>query len=130
MKAGTTIKFKTVDEYMTTVPENISATFEKLRETIKQAAPEAEEAISYNIPAFKFHGVLVLYAAFKNHIGFYPSPEVLEVFRDELSGYETSKGAVQLPFDKPLPLKLIKDMVKFKLEINLEKTRMKEKKKK
>lgn len=128
MRAGSTIKFKTVDEYMSTVQEDVVGVLLKLRQTIKQAAPEAEELISYNIPAFRFHGILVMYAAYKSHIGFYPTPFVIESFKDQLDGYKISKGAIQFPLDKPLPVNLINDMVRFKIEDNLEKERLKKKK--
>lgn len=111
---GTT-KFTSIDEYHETFPSNIKKILQTLRTTIKQAAPKAEEVISYNMPAFKLHGVLVYYAAHKEHIGFYPTSSPIAVFKDELAAYKTSKGAIQFPLDKPLPKDLIKSMVKFRM---------------
>lgn len=124
MKATPT-KFKTVDEYISTFPDNIKGMLEKLRNTIKKAAPKAEEVISYNMPAFKLQGMLVFYAAYKNHIGFYPTAMPIEVFKDDLVNYKTSKGAIQFPIDKPLPLSLIMNIVRFKVNNNLEIATMK-----
>lgn len=115
---------KTIDEYIAGFPKDIQSKLQALRATIRQAAPEAEEAISYQIPTFKLAGKnLVHFAAFKNHIGFYPVPSGIEAFKKELSVYKTSKGAVQFPLDQPLPLKLIARMVKFRVKENLAKAR-------
>src|SRR5688572_30643659 len=103
-----TIKYKTVDEYFSTVPKNTKNILKELRKTVKQAAPKAEEVISYNMPALKFKGILVYYATAKNHIGFYPTPSAIKFFNKELVGYETSKGTIKFPIDKPLPVALIK----------------------
>ena len=100
-------KFKTIDEYHASFPEDIQKILQQLRQTIKQAAPQATETISYNIPTFKLNKNLVHYAAFKEHIGFYPTSSPLTVFKDELATYKTSKGAIQFPLDKPLPTALI-----------------------
>ena len=116
---GTT--FKTVGEYFKTLPKNQKDILEDLRQTIKQVVPEAEEVISYNMPAFKHHGMLVWYAAYQNHIGFYPTGSPIKVFKEELTNYKTSKGAIQFPVDKPIPKALVKKIVKFKLKENLEK---------
>lgn len=121
---STSMKFKTVDEYIATFPENIQVILETMRSTIKQAAPKAEEVISYNMPAFKFHGMLVFYAAYKKHIGFYPT-SIIRFFKDDLVAYKTSKGAVQFPIDKVLPIRLIKNIVKCKVRTNLEKAKAK-----
>jgi len=118
------IKFKTVHEYISTFPAATQRILKKLHKTIKEAAPEADELISYNMPAFKFHGVLVYYAAYKNHIGFYPTGSGIEAFKKEIAGYKNSKGAVQFPLDKPLPLDLITKMVKFKVKTNLKKIKI------
>ncbi|MDP4116489.1 MAG: DUF1801 domain-containing protein [Bacteroidota bacterium] len=124
------IKFKTVDEYLSALPPKVKAMMKELRDTIKQAAPEAEEIISYNMPAFKFYGVLVYFAAHKNHIGFYPgSKSVIEAFKNELTGFETSKGTVRFSFDKKLPVNLISDIVKFRVNQNLAKAALKKQKK-
>lgn len=113
-----TIKYKTVDEYFSTVPKNTKNVLKALRKTIKQAAPKAEEVISYNMPALKLKGMLVYYAAAKNHIGFYPTPSAIKFFNKELAGYETSKGTIKFPIDKPLPVALIKKIVKYKVVEN------------
>ncbi len=126
----TTTKFKTVDEYLSASPENTKAILEELRKVIRQAAPQAEELISYNMPAFKQHGVLVYYAAYKNHIGFYPTASPIKVFKDELAIYKTSKGAIQFPIEEPLPHGLIKKIVKYRVKEVLEKASIKGKKKK
>ena len=123
MKGG--IIFKSVDEYMLSVPENLREKVEGLRKAIKQAAPKAEETISYNMPAFKFHGVLVFFAAYKTHIGFYPTASPIPLFKKELEKYELAKGTVRFPLDKPLPLALIKKIVKFKMSENIVKEELK-----
>ena len=128
MKGG--IKFKNVDEYMSSLPKSSREILEGLRKAIKQAAPKAEEVISYNIPAFKFNGVLVFYAAYKEHIGFYPTAAGITAFKKELSKYEIAKGTVRFPVDEPLPLSLIKEMVKFRVIQNAEKVKSKLAKKK
>ncbi len=115
---------KTIDEYIAGFPKDIQSKLQALRTTIRQAAPEAEEALSYQMPTFKLAGKnLVHFAAFKNHIGFYPAPSGIEAFKKELSVYKTSKGAVQFPLDQPLPLKLITRIVKFRVKENLAKAR-------
>ena len=125
---STSRKFKTVDEYFSTFPATTKSILMEMRETIRQAAPQAEELISYNIPAFKFHGVLVYYAAYERHIGFYPTASPMRVFKKELADYKTSKGAIQFPIGKPIPTALVKKIVKFRMNENLEKERMKAKK--
>jgi uncharacterized protein YdhG (YjbR/CyaY superfamily) len=122
--------FTSIDEYITTFPEDVQATLQELRATIKAAAPDATEKISYQMPTFYLKGNLVHFAAFKNHIGFYPVPSAIEAFQDELSVYKRSKGAVQFPLDQPMPLDLISRLVKFRVEENLKKAEMKAKKKK
>jgi len=107
--------FKNTDEYIATFPDEIRMLLEQIRSTIKAAAPEAEETISYGMPTFKFHGNLVHFAAFKNHIGFYPAPSGLNAFKDEISKYKHSKGAVQFPPDKKIPLDLISKIVTFRM---------------
>lgn len=104
--------FKNIDEYIATFPLNIQTLLCQLRATIHEAAPEAEETISYQMPAFKQNGVLVYFAAFKDHIGFFPTPLGIEAFTDRLSGYKTSKGTIQFPLNQPLPLDLVKEIVK------------------
>ncbi len=108
-----------IDKYISRFPAEIEAKLEQLRANVKKAAPDAVEIISYKMPAFKLNGILVWYAAHSNHIGFYPRVSGMEAFSKELSVYKTSKGAVQFPFDKPLPLRLITKIVKFRVNENL-----------
>ncbi len=122
------IKAINIDEYIAAFPKDVQKTLQQLRITIQKAAPKAEEVISYQMPAFKQNGVLVYFAAYKNHIGFYPTASGIRVFKDEISGYKNSKGAVQFPIDKPLPIQLISKMVKFRVKENLEKEQAKKKK--
>ena len=124
------VKFNTIDEYIRTFPPDIQKTLGKIRETIKKTAPSAEESISYQIPTFKLNGNLVHFAAFKNHIGFYPGAKAIEVFKEDLSRYNTSKGAVQFPFEQPIPLDLISKIVKYTVKFNLEKMEAKKRKEK
>ena len=126
---ATSTKFKTVDEYFSAFPLPTQAILKKLRKTIKEAAPQAEELISYNMPAFTLQGRLVYYAAYKKHIGFYPVSSAIKAFQNELSEYKTSKGAIQFPLDRPMPFALITKMVKFRVRENLEKAKAKVKKK-
>jgi uncharacterized protein YdhG (YjbR/CyaY superfamily) len=123
------IKFQTVDEYISTIPEEIRQTLEKIRQTIKQAAPAAEEVISYQIPAFKYHGMMIYFAAYKKHYSlFIPHPlKIYEAFREELSPYEIHKSNIKFPLDKPFPLDLLSKITKFRLKENLEKGREKRK---
>ena len=126
MESG--IKFKTVNEYHSTFPPGTRKKLKDMNAAIKKAAPGAEELISYNMPAFKLHGVLVYYAGYKNHIGFYPTGSAITAFEKELSGYKTLKGTVQFPLETSLPLPLITRIVKFRVKENLEKAEMKKKK--
>lgn len=119
------VKCKTIDEYIATFPKNIQILLEEMRATIRKAAPDAEERISYAIPTFKLNGNLVHFAAFKNHIGFYPTPTGIEEFEEELSVYKQGKGSVQFPLDKPLPLNLIIRIVEFRKKKNNEKAKNK-----
>jgi uncharacterized protein YdhG (YjbR/CyaY superfamily) len=111
------VGFVSIDEYIATFPEEIQKILEVLRATIKAAAPDAEEKISYQMPTFALKGNLVHFAAWKNHIGFYPTSSGTQAFRHELSIYEGAKGSVKFPIDKPLPLELISKIVKFRLPI-------------
>ncbi|MBS1585707.1 MAG: DUF1801 domain-containing protein [Bacteroidetes bacterium] len=120
-------KFGSVEEYFASQPAAVQAILEEMRNTISQAAPKAQEVISYNMPAFKMHGVLVYYAAAKEHLGFYPTAEPIRVFADELAKYKTSKGAIQFPLDKPIPKTLIKKIVKYRLEEDEAKAKAKKK---
>lgn len=105
-----------IDEYIIQFPVETQVLLQKLRETIRKVAPGAKEVISYGMPAFRQNGILVYFAAFKNHIGFYPTPLPIRVFKEELSEFKTSKGAIQFPLNKPLPVLLIKKIVKFRVE--------------
>jgi uncharacterized protein YdhG (YjbR/CyaY superfamily) len=112
-------QFETIDEYISTFPPDVQQIVEKLRKAIQDSAPNAKEAISYGIPAFKLNGDLVYFAAFKKHIGFYPrGPSAIEAFKEELSGYELSKGTIQFPLDQPIPVDLVKRIVKFRIQQN------------
>jgi len=114
-------KFKDTDEYISVFPETTQKILQQVRNTIKKAAPKAAEVISYNMPAFKQNTVLVYFAGYDNHIGFYPTPSALEAFKKEIAVYKSSKGAVQFPLNEPLPLALITKMVKFRVEQTQEK---------
>lgn len=114
-------KFRSIDEYINTFPPAIQEILRSIRQTIHEAAPDAEEAISYQMPTYKLKGNLVHFAAFENHIGFYPIPSGIEAFQTELSGYKSGKGSVQFPLDKPIPLDLIKRIVQFRVKENLAK---------
>lgn len=111
----------TIDEYIAAFPKDVQKKLKELRATIKKAAPKAEEKISYAMPTFALNGNLVHFAAYKNHIGFYPAPRAIQEFKKELAKYEGSKGTVQFPIDEPIPLSLITKMVKFRVAQNLEK---------
>jgi uncharacterized protein YdhG (YjbR/CyaY superfamily) len=111
---------KTIDEYIAGFPREIREMLEKIRTTIRKAAPEAEEAIKYRMPTFTLKGNLVHFAAFKKHIGFYPTPTGTEEFQKELSVYKGGKGSVRFPLDKPIPFDLISEIVKFRVKENLE----------
>jgi len=108
-----------IDEYIGTFPQEIQTLLEQVRATIRQAAPEAEEAIKYAMPTFVLNGNLVHFAAFKHHIGFYPVPSGIEAFKKELSVYKGAKGSVQFPLDQPMPLELISRIVKFRMNESL-----------
>jgi uncharacterized protein YdhG (YjbR/CyaY superfamily) len=118
-----------VDIYIAAFQPKTQELLSQLRETIKKAAPEAEEMISYQMPAYKFHGILAYFAGYKNHIGFYPTGSGIESFKHKLSAFKTSKGTVQFPIEQPLPLELIAEMVKFRVAENMEKAKEKKKKK-
>jgi uncharacterized protein YdhG (YjbR/CyaY superfamily) len=120
---------KNIDEYIAGFPKDVQAILERIRRTIRKAAPDAEETISYQMPAFTLNGHLVYFAAHKNHIGFYPMPTGIEKFKKELSVYEGAKGSVKFPLDKPMPLDLISKIVMFRVKENLAKAKAKAKKK-
>ena len=114
-------QYKTIDEYIAASPEEIQVALQKLRRVIQAAAPEAQEVISYSMPAFKQNGILVYFAAFKNHIGFFPTSSGVSAFKKELAAYETSKGTVRFPLDKPIPYELVARIVKFRVQENINK---------
>jgi uncharacterized protein YdhG (YjbR/CyaY superfamily) len=109
-------KFETIDEYIKTFPRDIQKILELVRQAIKNTAPEAEETINYQIPTFKLNDNLVHFAAFKNHIGFYPGSKAIEIFQKELIKYKSSKGAIQFPINKTMPLTLIKKIVRYRVK--------------
>jgi len=119
------VGFASIDQYIATFPEETQKILEELRATIKAAAPDAVEKISYQIPTFFQEGNLVHFAAHKNHIGFYPTPSGIQAFEGELSVYEGAKGSVKFPIDKPLPLELIGKIVKFRVAENLKNAEIK-----
>lgn len=119
---------RTIDEYIAGFPQDVQETLEKIRVTVRGAAPDAEETINYQIPTFTLKGNLVHFAAFNKHIGFYPTPSGMEEFKDELSVYEGAKGSVKFPLDQPIPFDLIDRIVKFRVKENLERAEAKRKK--
>jgi uncharacterized protein YdhG (YjbR/CyaY superfamily) len=118
--------FNSIDEYIATFPKDTQKILQEIRATIKAAAPDAEEKIGYQMPTFTLNGGnLVHFAAFKKHIGFYPTPSGIEAFQKELSIYEGAKGSVQFPIDEPMPLKLISKIVKFRVAESSKKAKLK-----
>lgn len=114
---------KDFDDYLNRFPKDVQQRLKKTRLAVKKAAPQANEKISYGIPSFTLNGMLVWFAAFKNHIGFYPRTSAIAAFKKELSAYKWAKGSVQFPFDKPLPLPLISRIVRFRVKENLSKAK-------
>ena len=123
------VKFNSIDEYIGLYPSEIQDILTTLRKVIKESAPEATEKISYQMPTFAMHGNLVHFAAYKNHIGFYPAASGVAAFTDKLVEYKTSKGAIQFPIDKPLPYELIREIVQFRVDENMKRAEDKKKKK-
>ncbi|HZC05501.1 MAG TPA: DUF1801 domain-containing protein [Ktedonobacterales bacterium] len=115
---GKSAGFSSVDAYIASFPQETRVILESVRATIRAAAPDAEERISYQMPAFALNGILVYYAARKRHIGLYPTGSGIEAFKDELSRYETTKGSVKFPIDEPLPMDLISRIVRFRVSEN------------
>ncbi|MGA1848590.1 MAG: iron chaperone [Thermoplasmatota archaeon] len=111
-------EYADIDGYISGFPEDIQIILERIREIIKKAAPGAREAISYGMPTFKLNGNLVHFAAYKNHIGFYPTPSGISAFEEELSEYKHAKGSVQFPLQKPIPYDLIRKIVEFRVREN------------
>lgn len=120
-----TNKPQTIDQYIAGFPKDIQVILEQVRATVRKAAPGARETIKYAIPTFMQNGNLVHFAAFKNHIGFYPTPGAGEEFKEALSIYKTGKGSVQFPLDQPMPLDLITKIVQWRVEKDREKGRKK-----
>lgn len=120
---------QTIDDYVAGFPPDVQAILEKIRRTIRNAAPDAEETIKYRMPTFTLKGNLVYFAAFKKHIGFYPVPTGIEKFKRELAVYKGGKGSVQFPLDQPMPFDLISKIVKFRVKENLARAAAKGKKK-
>jgi uncharacterized protein YdhG (YjbR/CyaY superfamily) len=114
-------RFETMDGYIASFPKDVQDLLERMRLAIREAAPEAEETISYQMPTFKLNGNLVHFAAFKHHIGLYPTPSGTEAFKKELAPYESGKGSIKFPMDKPIPLDLVKRIVEFRVKENQEK---------
>jgi uncharacterized protein YdhG (YjbR/CyaY superfamily) len=112
-------EFKTIDDYLVLQTDQARVTLESLRQTIRKAAPEAVEVISYQMPAFKFHGMLVYFAAFKNHCSLFVSPAVILACKDRLTNYKLSKGTIQFPIDQPLPENLVQQIVAQVIQRNL-----------
>lgn len=127
---GNKTDYKSIDDYISEFPPDIREILETLRKVIKEAAPDAKEKISYQMPTFELYGNLVHFAAHKNHIGFYPAPSGIDAFKNELSMYKGAKGSVQFPIEKPLPYELISNIVKFRVEENIKHAQEKLKKKK
>src|SRR5467141_1631527 len=110
-------KLRTIDEYIETFPKEVQPILEKVRQTIRKAAPKAVESISYQMPTFKLNGKgLVYFAGYKSHVGFYPIPSGVEAFKKELSPYKQGKGSVQFPIDKPIPYDLVGSIVQFRVK--------------
>lgn len=107
--------FQSIDEYIKTFPEEVQAILQELRKTIRETAPDANEKISYQIPTFYLNGNLVHFAAYKNHIGFYPGASGIAKFKKEIDKYKNAKGSVQFPIDQPLPFDLVRKIVKFRV---------------
>ncbi len=121
--------FTSIDEYIESFPKETQKILREIRATIKAAAPQAEEKISYQMPTFFLNGNLIHFAAFKNHIGLYPTPSGTEAFKEEIAKYKAAKGSIQLPLDEPMPLNLISRIVKFRVAENLQKAKAKGKSK-
>jgi uncharacterized protein YdhG (YjbR/CyaY superfamily) len=121
IKPMTIKKPTTINEYIGSFPNDVQEILEEIRMTIQKAAPDAKEKISYSMPAFDQNGIVVYFAAFKNHIGLYALPSGHETFKEELSKYKSGKGSVQFPLNEPMPFALITKIVKFRVKENLEK---------
>jgi uncharacterized protein YdhG (YjbR/CyaY superfamily) len=122
-------RVKTIDEYVTSFPEDVQAVLQEIRRTIRECAPKAEETISYRIPTFKLHGNLVHFAAFKDHIGFFPTSSARAAFPEELSKYKGGKGTIQFPLDEPIPYELIRKIVRYRVKESSPERKVSQKKK-
>ncbi|HUI00879.1 MAG TPA: DUF1801 domain-containing protein [Nitrososphaerales archaeon] len=123
MKSARTKEPADVDAYIAAFPKEVQTLLTQMRRTIRSAAPEAREAISYRIPTFKLNGNLVHFAAFKDHIGFFPTSSGVSAFRKDLTRYKTARGTIQFPLDQPLPLDLVKKITLFRVKENTGKRR-------
>lgn len=119
--------FNTVDEYLAAQPESARAALEELRQTIRKAAPEAQEVISYNMPAYKYLGMVAYFAAAKNHYGLYIMPRVMEFFKNRLGAYKLSKATIQFPWKTPLPDELVAEIIRYAVRFNEEQKALKDK---
>lgn len=113
--------YETIDEYIADFPEDVQAILQEMRRVIREQAPDADEAISYQIPTFRQNGILVHFAAFKQHVGFYPTPGGIEAFRDELAPYRPAKGSVKFPISKPIPYDLVRRITAWRVAQNSQK---------
>ncbi len=114
-------QFQTIDEYIAAQPKNVQSVLQEIRQTINGAAPEAEETISYRMPAFELNGILVWFAAFKHHVGFYPKVSAIKAFKEKLGKYKVGKGTIQFQLSQPIPYELLKEIVKFRVKENTSK---------
>lgn len=129
MKSETNVsKPTTVDEYIATAPPSVKEYLERLRTAIRQTAPQAEECISYEMPAYKLNGILVYFGGFAKHVSLFPGADAIETFKDKLAEYKTSKGTIRFSLDKPLPITLIKKIVRLRVKENLAKQKRRTKK--
>jgi uncharacterized protein YdhG (YjbR/CyaY superfamily) len=117
----------TIDDYIATFPAEVQAILQRIRATIREAAPEAEEAIKYGIPTFTLHGNLVHFGGYKSHVGFYPAPSGIEAFQDDLARYQSGRGTLRFPLDEPIPYQLITRVVRFRIAENQAKAGSKKK---
>jgi uncharacterized protein YdhG (YjbR/CyaY superfamily) len=120
--------YTTIDAYIAVFPDDVQRILNELRQTIREAAPDAKETINYQMPTFTLNGNLVHFAAFQNHIGFYPTPTGIEAFQEELSAYKGAKGSVQFPINQPLPFPLIRRIVEYRVKENMQRKPKKSKK--
>lgn len=127
MRSGQSVP-TTIDEYIAGFPPEVQTRLDRIRTVIRKAAPDAEEKISYQVPTFTLRGNLVHFGGFTKHVGFYPGASGIANFQAELAAYDSAKGSVQFPFDKPLPVRLIAAIVKFRVKENLERAQAKARK--